>query len=79
MCSECIPKGVLASVFAGVSLTLIVSAAGWQWANPPLSVDWMSTAKSFLKYAVGFFFLGLAKWQMHEGMQAHTAAGKKKK
>jgi len=28
---------------------------------------------------VGFFFLGLAKWQMHEGMQAHTAAGKKKK
>lgn len=75
----CTPKGIMACVFASIALLLIVSAAGWQWANPGLSTDWMSTGKNFLKYAVGFFFLGLAKWQMHEGMQAHTAAGKKKK
>lgn len=78
MCSECMPRGVLASVFAGVSLTLIVSAAAYQWGNPMLGTDWMTTAKNFLKYAVGFFFLGLAKWQMHEGMKAHTGEKKKK-
>lgn len=78
MCSGCIPKCVLGSVFAGVSLTLIVSAAGYQWSNPLLSADWMSTAKIFLKYAVGVFFMGLAKWQIHQGMQMHTKDQKKK-
>lgn len=71
MCMDCIPNAVLGSVFAGIGLLLVVSAIAYQWGNPQLSTDWMTTAKNFLKYAVGFFFVGLAKWQMHEGMQKH--------
>ena len=78
MCSECIPQGIAASVLAGIALTLVVSAFAHQLANPMLSADWNTTLKNFLKYAVGFFFLGLAKWQMHEGMQKHAQAHKKR-
>lgn len=75
---DCMPRGILASVFAGIGLLLVVSAIGYQLANPALSTDWMSTGKNFLKYAVGFFFVGLAKWQMHEGGQAHMKSQKKR-
>lgn len=71
MCKACFTHVIPAAVLAGIALTLAVSAFAHQLANPSLSVDWASTAKNFLKYAVGFFLFGLAKWKAQEGMQAH--------
>lgn len=78
MCKECFGKGVYASVFAGLSALLFFSAFWSQQGTPHLATDWNTTLKIFLKYAVGFWFLGLAKMTWLHAKEAHEQMAKPK-
>ena len=64
--------GVLAALFAAVFATLFLSALWQQFQNPNLMENTRRTAEIFAKYAVAFFFLGLAKWKMHKLKDMHA-------
>ncbi len=63
---------IMAAVFAGVFATLFFSALWQQFQNPNLMENTRRTAETFAKYAVAFFFLGLAKWKMHKLKDMHA-------
>lgn len=77
MCQKCLGKGTVSAVAAGLFAVFFFSAFWSQQAYFSLSADWTKTAEVFAKYAVAFFFLGLAKIKAMEAKEAHF--GRKKK
>lgn len=78
MCMHCLGKGVVSALAAGLFGLLFFSAFWSQQAYFSLSADWNATLKVFAKYAVAFFFLGLAKIKAWEAKEIHFG-GKKKR
>lgn len=78
MCKECFGKGISASVFAGLFAVLFFSAFWSQQTAAHLAADWNTTLKIFLKYAVGFWFLGMAKMMWHHAKEVHEQGAKPK-
>lgn len=58
---------------------LFFSAFWSQQGSFLLSADWNNTAKIFAKYAVAFFFLGVAKMFGWQWKQEHEASMKKRR
>ena len=61
MSGSALGYGILAAIFAAIFAMLFFSALWQQYSTPELS-NYRLTGEVFVKYAVAFFFLGLAKW-----------------
>jgi hypothetical protein len=77
MCGECLAKGILAAIFAGVFATLFF-ATFWMQASLGGLLTQNLVLLIFGQYAVAFFFLGLAKW-VKMTIPAHKKAAKPEK